>query len=173
MFNFHQNDLIGMLIFGCLRAGLPPEVSCGSGRGNMETGRAGEEDRTSRGWLQALLGSSQSGKTGTHKTHTQNNRGALEGFWGRQTESVRAGLQRISNEKFKELCLYLLKGNAVMWRLFLKSTSAPSASVARTHTHTHTTFLCEEETGRQATSFILLYLRGIVMLGAVLQVDTN
>lgn len=54
-----------------LCVGLPSAVSRRAGGSNSEAGRAGEEDRTSCGGLQTVLGSPQSSKTGTVRyTHT-------------------------------------------------------------------------------------------------------
>lgn len=46
-------------------AGLPAEVPRRAGGGHAQAGRAGEEDRASRGRLQTLLGGAQGGTAGT------------------------------------------------------------------------------------------------------------
>lgn len=95
----------GKFFTSFLCTGLPSEVSGSAVWSYSEAGLSDEEVWTSGGWVQTLLGSPQNGKKGTHtQTHTV-------GRWGRLTETVMAGLKRISNDEYEELCVYLLKGS--------------------------------------------------------------
>lgn len=62
----NRRGYVGNFSFSISLSGCEAEVPLGSGRGDGEAGRTGEEDRQGCGGVQALLGGPQAGQTGQY-----------------------------------------------------------------------------------------------------------